>query len=249
MSSHHSRYNDRYRDGSRSHGGFASHVRVHEYFTFRMPEGLEPAVAAPLLCAGITTYAPLSCAGIGPGRTVGVMGIGGLGHLALQFSRALGAETYALTTSRSKVDDCLALGAGGVIVTSEEDGWEDEWRCRFDMILCCSDMAHKLDMGKCMKLMRPGGDFHMLGVPDEDLARMSAGDFIWTRARLTGSHLGNHQEMEAMLRLAAEKGVKPWVEVLKMGEDGCREAVERVRANKVRYRLAMTGYDEAFGRG
>lgn len=238
-------YNAQYEDGTWAHGGFASHIRAHEYFTFRIPDGLETPLAAPLLCAGITTYSPLVRAGVGPGKVVGVVGIGGLGHLGVQWSKALGAETYALTTSQDKVEDCKKLGAKDVLVTTK-DGWADGWKFKFDFILNCSDMTQKLDMPTFLQLLRPGGEFHMVGIPDEPLPQLSAGAFAGNAPKLTGSHLGNHQEMDDMLKLAAEKGIRPWVEEIKLSEDGCKEAVERVHKNDVRYRFTLTDFDKAF---
>lgn len=118
-------YNANYEDGSTAHGGYSNYIRAHEYFTFKIPDALPSHLAAPLLCAGITTYSPMVRAGVGAGKTLGVVGIGGLGHLAIQFGVALGAETYALTHSASKVDDAKKLGAKEAIVTTEE-GWADK---------------------------------------------------------------------------------------------------------------------------
>lgn len=127
-------YNAQYPDGSWAHGGFASHIHTHDYFTFKIPDGLDTNVAAPLLCAGITTYSPLVCGGIGPRKRVGVIGIGGLGHLGLQWASALGAETYALTHSPKKADDAKALGAKDIIVTNDK-GWNEPWLGYFDFVL------------------------------------------------------------------------------------------------------------------
>ncbi|KAH7318154.1 chaperonin 10-like protein [Stachybotrys elegans] len=240
-------YNAKYEDGSSAHGGWASHIRAHEYFTWKIPDALETDAVAPLLCAGITTYSPLVRANVGPGKRVGVVGIGGLGHIGLQWSKALGAETYALTHSPHKAEDCRKLGAKEVIVTGEE-GWSDKWKLSFDFILNCADATHKFALAEYMGLLKPGGEFHNVGLPDEPLPQVMAQDFAANGAKLSGSHLGNHQEMEALLALAADKGVRAWVETLDISEAGCREAVERVKANKVHYRFTLTGFDKAFGR-
>ena len=239
-------YNAQYPDGSWSHGGFASHIRAHDYFTFKIPDKLDTNTAAPLLCAGLTVYSPLVRGGVGPGKKVGIIGIGGLGHLAVQFSKALGAETYGFTTSESKKDDIHKLGAKEVIVTTK-DGWADKWKAHFDFMLCASDMTHKLDLPKFLSLLKPTCDFHMVGMPDHPLPPIDMGAFATTGAKLSGSHLGNHQEMDAMLKLAAETGAQPWVQTLPLSEEGCKEAVERVNGNKnVRYRFTMTDFDKAF---
>ncbi|KUI69728.1 NADP-dependent alcohol dehydrogenase 6 [Cytospora mali] len=232
--------------GGQAHGGFASHIRCHQYFTFKIPNAISSADAAPLLCAGLTTYSPLARAGVGPGKKVAVCGIGGLGHLGLQWSVALGAETYAFTHSPHKVDDIKKLGAKEAIVTSGEK-WAEPWAFAFDFVLNCSDMTHTFDLKTYMSTLKVGGEFHLVGLPDEPLPEMLAFNFAANAAKLTGSHIGNHQEMEAMLKLAAEKGVRPWVEKIELSERGCKEAVERVKENKVHYRFTLVGFAEVFG--
>ncbi|RDA87100.1 hypothetical protein CP532_0201 [Ophiocordyceps camponoti-leonardi (nom. inval.)] len=240
-------YNSQYPDGSWAHGGFASHVRAHDYFTFRIPDKLDTNVVAPLLCAGITTYSPLVRAGMGAGKRVGVLGIGGLGHIGLQFSVALGAETYALTHSPEKADDCRKLGAKEVIVTAKE-GWDKPWKYSFDFILNCADVTDRFDLSIYLGLLKPGGEFHNVGLPDGALPELDAKVYAVNAPKMTGSHLGNHQEMKALLQLAADKGIKPWVETIDISEKGCQEAVERLKDNKVHYRFTLTGFDKAFGR-
>ncbi|KAK0641076.1 chaperonin 10-like protein [Cercophora newfieldiana] len=240
-------YNAKYEDGSTAHGGWANYIRAHEYFTFKIPDALESHIAAPLLCAGITTYSPLVRAGVGPGKTVGVIGIGGLGHLALQWSAALGAETYTLTHSPNKADDAKKLGAKEVIVTTDK-GFAKKWAFKFDFLLNCADMTHTFNMPDYMSMLKVGGTFHMVGIPDHPLPEMAPMAFTANAPKLSGSHLGNNQEMNAMLKLAADKGIKPLVETLDLSEAGCKEAVERVKENKVRYRFTLTGFDKVFGR-
>lgn len=240
-------YNAQYPDGSWAHGGFASHMRAHEYFTFKIPDALDTNTIAPLLCAGITVYSPMVRAGVGPGKKVGIVGIGGLGHIALQYAVALGAEAYALTHSPGKEADCKKMGAKEVIVTGKE-GWHEPYNYKFDFILNCADVTDRFDLTTYFSLLKPGCDFHMVGLPDEALPKLMAQSFAGNAPKLTGSHLGNHQEMEALLKLAAEKGVKPWVETIDVSEEGCKQAVERLKDNKVAYRFTLTGFDKAFGR-
>ncbi|KAK0708117.1 alcohol dehydrogenase GroES-like domain-containing protein [Lasiosphaeris hirsuta] len=196
---------------------------------------------------GITTYSPLVRAGIGSGKTVAVLGIGGLGHLGLQWASALGAETYALTHSPGKAADAKKLGAKEVIVTSEKN-WAEPWAFRFDFILNCADTTDSLDIKTYLSTLKVGGQFHMVGIPNKPLPEMAAMIFTTNAAKLTGSHLGNRQEMEAMLKLAADKGIAPMVETLDISEAGCKEAVERVEENKVRYHFTLTGFEKASGR-
>lgn len=149
-------YNAQYEDGSWAHGGYANYIRAHEYFTFKIPDALKSSDAAPLLCAGITTYSPLVRAGVGPGKKVAICGIGGLGHLGIQWAVALGAEVYALTHSPDKVEDIKKLGAKEAIVTNDKD-WEKSWAFQFDFILNCSDMTNTFDLATYMSTLRVCG--------------------------------------------------------------------------------------------
>jgi len=213
---------------------------------FKIPDAIASHEAAPLLCAGITTYSPLVRAGVGPGKRVGIVGIGGLGHLGVQWSKALGAETYALTHSPSKTEDAKSLGAVDTIVTTEKD-WAKKWAFKFDFILNCADATHEFDLQEYLSILKVGGQFHICGIGDQPLPQLAPTAFAGNGAKLTGSHLGNHQEMDALLQLAAEKGVRPVVETIDISEAGCKEAVERVKVNKVHYRFTLTGFDKAFG--
>lgn len=238
-------YNAQYEDGSWAHGGFASHIRAHDYFTFKIPDALDTDVAAPLLCAGITTYSPLFRGGVGPGKKVGIIGIGGLGHLGIQFAKALGAEVYAISHSPSKADDCKKLGAKDVILTNKEK-WNEPWKAQFDFVLSCADVTDRFDMATYTSIVKPGCDFHMVGIPDKALPQMSAGLFAGSGVKLTGSHLGNHQEMDALLKLAAEKGVKPWIQTIPISEKGVSDAMHGQMKNEWRYRCTLNQYDKAF---
>lgn len=146
-------YNANYEDGSQAHGGYASHIRAHEYFTFKIPDALSSADAAPLLCAGITTYSPLVRAGVGPGSKVAICGIGGLGHLGVQWAVAFGAEVYAFTHSPHKAKDIVKLGAKEAILTTEKN-WAEKWAFTFDFVLNCSDMTNTFDLKTYLSTLR-----------------------------------------------------------------------------------------------
>ncbi|KLU86596.1 hypothetical protein MAPG_05608 [Magnaporthiopsis poae ATCC 64411] len=239
-------YNAQYPDGSSSHGGYSSHIRAHEYFTFKIPDALPSEAAAPLLCAGITTYSPMFRAGVGPGKKVAVVGLGGLGHIAVQFAVALGAEAYVITHSPGKSEDAKTLGAKEVIVSGEE-GWHEKWAFTFDFILNTADALDQFDLSQYLSTLRVCGQFHTVGISDKPLPELTAFAFAPNAAKLTGSHLGNHQEMNDMLKLAAEKKLRPWVQTIDVSEEGCREAIEKVKNNDVRYRFTLVNYDKAFG--
>lgn len=238
-------YGAPYPDGTISQGGYSSHIRAHEYFTFKIPDALETNIAAPLLCAGITVYSPLVRLGAGPGKKVAICGIGGLGHLAVMFASALGAEVYVLSHSPSKKDDVMKMGAKEFILTTEKD-WHKPYEFTFDFILNAADMTHEFNMSDYMSTMNIGGRFHNVGLPDAPLPEMKAQDFTGGQWYIGSSHLGNRPEMQEMLQLAADKGIKTWVETIDISEKGCSEAVQRVKKNDIRYRFTLTGFNKAF---
>jgi alcohol dehydrogenase (NADP+) len=132
-------------DGTVAQGGYSSHIRAHENFTFKIPDGLESEIAAPMMCAGLTVYSPLVRLGAGPGKEVAIVGIGGLGHFAVMFAAALGAEVTALPHTPEKESDTLKMGAKNFICTNKE-GWHKEHRFEYDFILNTADAMHHFNM-------------------------------------------------------------------------------------------------------
>lgn len=242
-------YNAPYPDeagGVMAQGGYANKIRAHEQFTFPIPASISSIVAAPMMCAGLTTYAPLSRGGVGPGQKVAILGVGGLGHFGLLWAKALGAEVWALSHTPNKESDARKLGADHFVLTTKDKWWE-ELAFTFDFILNAADMTNEFNLADIMSTLRVHGTFHNVGLPDKPLPELTAFDFAGNGARLTGSHIGNREEALAMLKLAAEKNVNPMIETIDISEAGCKEAVERVKTNKVRYRATLTGFEKAFG--
>ncbi|EGE02352.1 oxidoreductase [Trichophyton equinum CBS 127.97] len=135
-----------------SQGGYGSHVRVHEHWVFPIPEKLATTSAAPMLCAGITAYSPLVRNGCGPGKKVGIVGLGGIGHFGVMFAKALGAETWAISRTRAKEADARRLGADGFIATAEE-GWEKPHKFSFDLIINCANSSKNFALDKYLSLL------------------------------------------------------------------------------------------------
>ncbi|KAF2668665.1 GroES-like protein [Microthyrium microscopicum] len=240
-------YGAEYPDGTVSQGGYSSHVRAHEYFTFKIPEGLSDEVAAPMLCAGITTYSPLVRLGCGPGKKVAVVGLGGLGHFAVMFAAALGAEVTCISHSPDKKEDALKLGASH-FVSSKDKNWDEGLKYKFDFILNAADVLLDFDLTQYFGILKINGTFHNVGMPDHSI-ELKLQDFASTGCYIGTSHIGNRPEMEAMLKLAADKKLHTWYETIDVSADGCKEAVERVKNNdRVRYRFTLTGFDKEFGK-
>ncbi|KAA8572674.1 hypothetical protein EYC84_003267 [Monilinia fructicola] len=210
-----------------SQGGFSSHSRVHEQFVFKVPDGLASTDAAPMMCAGLTTYSPLVRAGTGPGKKVAILGIGGLGHFGLPLGESFGRRSLGALHSPSKKEAAIKLGADHFVSTNEKD-WAKPLAFTFDFILNCADMTHEFDLGSYMSTLAVNGEFHNVGLPDKPLPRLMAQDF-------------------AMLQLAADKKIKPMIETIDISEAGCKKAVEKVKVNDVRYRITLTGFEKAFG--
>lgn len=231
-----------------SQGGYASHVRAHEYFVFPIPDGIESKDAAPMMCAGLTTYSPLVRAGTGPGKKTAILGIGGLGHFAILWAKALGAEVYALSHTPDKKEDALKLGADHFVLTKDKD-WSKPLAFTFDFILNCADMTHEMPIKEYMSTLAVNGTFHNVGLPDEPLPQIMAQDFAPNGVSIGASHIGNRHEALAMLKLAADKKLKPYIQTIDISEKGCKEAVEKVKVNDVRYRFTLVGFNKAFGTG
>jgi alcohol dehydrogenase (NADP+) len=171
---------------------------------------------------------------------------GGLGHFAILFAAALGAEVYVISHSPRKKEDALKMGAKHFI-TNDKDDWAKPYAFTFDFILNTADMTHEFDLGTYFSTLKVMGTFHNVGMPDEPIsiklqAFASNGCYIGT------SHIGNRQEMLDMLKLASTQNIKGWVETIPISEAGCKEAVERVKKGDVRYRFTLVGYDEVFGK-
>ncbi|CAI6331637.1 unnamed protein product [Periconia digitata] len=239
-------YGSKHPDGTVTQGGFSSHVRVHNHFVFRIPEKLETKLAAPLLCAGLTTYSPLKRLGAGPGKKIAICGLGGLGHLAVLWSVALGAECYVLSHSSRKSDDARLLGAKGFIDTSNSD-WSLPWKSKFDLILSCTGAVDRFHLPDYFSTLTTFGIFHMVGLPDNPLLPLETQAFVPNACSLSASNIGNRTEMIEMLSLAVRANIRPWVETIDISEDGCKEAVERVHSGDVKFRFTLVGYDAVFG--
>lgn len=215
------------------HGGFAAAMVISGQLVFPLPESLEAAITAPLLCAGITVFSPLRHHGVGSGTRVGVIGIGGLGHLALQFAAKLGAEVTALSSSPSKEADARRFGASRFLDVSTP-GTVQAARRSLDFIL--STVHVDLPWSDYLKMLRPNGKLCFVGSPPAGLG-LSAGDLISGQKMVVGSGVGGSAAMTEMLAFAAAHGVKAEVETRPMAE--VNAAVQRVVRNEARYRMVL----------
>ncbi|PQE33044.1 hypothetical protein CJF32_00011165 [Rutstroemia sp. NJR-2017a WRK4] len=229
-----------------SQGGYASHVRTHEHWVFPIPDELATEQAAPMLCAGLTAFSPLVRNGCGPGKKVGIVGLGGIGHFGVMFAKALGAETWAISRSHAKEADAAKLGADGYLASADPD-WNKEHVMTFDLIVNTASSNSGFNLGEYLSLLDVHGRWISVGLPEGEGQTVRTQDFLANGCLIGGSHLGSRKETLAMLDLAAKKGIKSWVETIEIGEEGLKTALTRLHANDVRYRFTMVGYDKCFG--
>lgn len=215
------------------HGGYADRVRANARFVVPIPDPLDAEHASPLLCGGITVYSPLRRYGVNPSSRVGVIGIGGLGHLAIQFARVFGAEVTAFSTSPAKEDEARALGAHRFVNTRETRALKDQ-ACSLDLIINTANADQ--DWSVYIQALRPNGTLCFVGVPPSPVTLQAFPLISGVRA-VTGSPIGSPYAVREMLDVAARHGVKAHTEVFPMAK--VNEAIERVKKNKIRYRAVL----------
>ncbi|MFJ7075112.1 NAD(P)-dependent alcohol dehydrogenase [Streptomyces sp. NPDC098781] len=226
-------YNAVGKDGEPTYGGYSQKIVVDEQYVVRIPDGLSLDVAAPLLCAGITTYSPLRHWNAGPGKKVAVLGMGGLGHMAVKIAHALGAEVTVLSQSLRKKDDGLRLGADHYYATSDPKTFE-ELAGSFDLIL--STVSAPLNLDRFLSLLRTDGAFVNVGAPEEPVS-LNLFSVIGGRKTLAGSGIGGIRETQEMLDFCAAHGIGAEIELI--SADQINEAYERVLSSDVRYRFVI----------
>ncbi|RPE75853.1 NAD(P)-dependent alcohol dehydrogenase [Vulcaniibacterium tengchongense] len=216
-----------------TYGGYSTRITVDQDYVLRVPESLPLDRAAPLLCAGITTYSPLKRFGVKPGDEVAVVGLGGLGHMAVKIAAAMGARVTVLSTSEAKRADALALGAADFASTRDGSVFE-RLALRFDCILDTVSAPH--DYNAYLGLLKLDGSLVLLGLPDEP-APVAAGALISKRRRLAGSMIGGIRQTQEMLDFCAAHGIAADIELI--GIERINEAYERMLRADVRYRFVI----------
>src|SRR5580704_8537325 len=219
--------------GGVTYGGYSDSIVVDQRFVVHVPANLSPAGAAPLLCAGITTYSPMRHWGVTKGKKVGVVGLGGLGHMGVKFAHALGAHVVVFTTSPGKQDDARRLGADEVVVSRNADEMRKH-QGSFDFILDAVSAEH--DINAFIQLLRRDGNITMVGAPDKPLAVPVFG-LIFKRRSLSGSPIGGIPETQEMLDFCGEHNITSNVEVIPIQK--VNEAYERLHKGDVKYRFSI----------
>jgi uncharacterized zinc-type alcohol dehydrogenase-like protein len=220
--------------GRPTYGGYSDKIVVTEHFVLSIPESLDPAAAAPLLCAGITTYSPLRHWKVGPGQRVGVVGLGGLGHMGVKLARAMGATVVAFTTSASKVEDAKRLGAHEVVISRDEKAMAAE-AGKFDFILNTVAAPHNLD--PFLAALKRDGTMVLVGVPAAPHPSPSVIPLVMGRRSLAGSGIGGIAETQEMLDFCGQHGITADIELIPIQD--INTAYERMLKSDVKYRFVI----------
>lgn len=220
--------------GKMTYGGYSNQIVVDEHFVLHISEKLDLAAVAPLLCAGITTYSPLKHWKIGPGSKVGIVGLGGLGHMGVKLAHAMGAHVVLFTTSSNKVEDAKRLGADEVVISKNPDEMKAHTKS-FDFILNTVAAAHNLDI--FTELLKRDGTMCLNGVPEHAHPSPSIGNLIFKRRQIAGSLIGGIKETQEMLDFCAEHNITSDIELINIQD--VNEAYERMVKGDVKYRFVI----------
>ena len=226
-------YGVRDRYGDLTQGGYSNNIVVHDHFVHTISPRLSAAGVAPLLCAGITTYSPLRHWKVGPNKKVGVVGLGGLGHMALKFAHAFGAHVVQFTTSESKIDDAKRLGADEVVLSKDPTAMKKQ-ASTFDFILDTVSAPH--DLNPYLEALKRDATYAQVGLPDQPPV-INMGHLLFKRRAISGSIIGGMAETQQMLDFCAEKNLVADVEVIPIQQ--IAEAFERVVKAQVKYRFVI----------
>lgn len=214
-------------------GGYSQRIVVDENYVLRVPANLDPAATAPLLCAGITTYSPLKHWNVGPGKTVGIAGIGGLGHMGIKLAKAMGAKVIVLTTSSSKVEDAKRLGADEVIISKDSKQMK-QYTGKLDFLLDCISATH--DINAYLGLLKRDGSLALVGAPEHPIP-VSAFSLLMGRKSFAGSAIGGIAETQEMLDFCGKHNIVSDIEMINIQQ--INEAYERLLKGDVKYRFVI----------
>ncbi|KAK4163055.1 hypothetical protein QBC43DRAFT_214010 [Cladorrhinum sp. PSN259] len=230
-------YNGVYLNGGKSYGGYATYNRAPSNFVVKIPDGISSADAAPMLCGGVTTYAPLKFHGAGPGKTVGIVGLGGLGHFGVMWAKALGADrVVVISRSGAKREDAFKMGADQFIATSEEKDWASKYASTVDILLCTVSDT-RMPVPGYLSLLKMDGTFIQVGLPDDGFPTFQQKPLIFKRVKITGSLIGSPNDIREMFELAQAKNVKPWISEIPMKD--ANQALLDFEKGAPRYRFVL----------
>jgi alcohol dehydrogenase (NADP+) len=234
-------YNSVHINGGKSYGGYARYKRAPSHFVVKIPDRLSSAEAAPMLCGGVTTYAPLKYHGAGPGKTVGVVGLGGLGHFAVLWAKALKADrVVVISRSSAKREDALRLGADDFIAYAEDPNWTTKHASTLDIII--NTVSANVPLKDLFSVLRFDGTLVQVGAPEDPLPSIPLFPLLFKRIKITGSIIGSPNDIREMLQLAADQNIKPWIQEIPMKD--ANQAILDLAKGKPRYRYVLVNEPE-----
>lgn len=231
-------YGSKFPDGSLTYGGYADYSRVPGHFVIQLSDlNIPSEVAAPMMCGGVTLYSPLVRNGCGPGKKVGIIGLGGLGHFGVMFARALGADkVVAISRKTNKREDALKMGADLYIATDDDEDWAAKNAASLDLVICTIS-SPKLPLSSYLQLLRKHGKFIQVGAPEDLLPPINAFQLIGGGVDIGGSIIGSPKEIREMLELAEKKNVVTWANKVPMSQ--VNKAIVEFEEGKPRYRFVL----------
>lgn len=221
-------------DKAITRGGYATDIVVHEDFVLKVPENLDPAAVAPLLCAGVTTYSPLRHWNVGPGKKVGIVGLGGLGHMGVKLAHAMGAEVVLFTTSQAKVEDGKRLGADQVVISKDPEQMAAQANS-FDFIL--NTVAAEHDLNQFIRLLKRDGHMTLVGIPENNHPSPNITELVFKRRSVAGSLIGGIPDTQEMLDFCGKHNITSDIEMINI--DQIDSAYERMLKSDVKYRFVI----------
>jgi len=244
-------YCSTYQDGYVSQGGYASHVRALDHFCFPVPESLDSKHVGPLMCGGLTVFSPIkrNIEGITNPR-VAIIGIGGLGHMAIMIANALGADVTAFSRGSSKKEDAMKMGAHHFVATSEDNDWKNQYVDSFNLILNCASSTKALQLNDLLPCLKVNRRFLSVGLPHKDEEfDLKPIQFFSNGCTIGSSKLGSRQEAIELLSLAEKHGFKPWIQEIPISEAGVHEGLTKLDRGDVKYRFVLTEFHKFFNTG
>ncbi|PSR86954.1 zinc-binding dehydrogenase [Coniella lustricola] len=223
-------------NGDVNTGGYATYHRSPSHFVVKIPDGLESHQAAPLLCGGVTVFRPLKVHGVKPGMSVGIVGVGGLGHYGVMFAKGMGAKAIGISRRENKREEVISLGADGYIATADEDDWEKKHARTLDLIIS-TVASSKVPIASYLSLLKKGGSLVQVGLPDDGPFHIPGGVIVHGRTNFEGSLIGSPQDLRDMLEFVTEKKIQGLIQERPMKD--ANQAVVDLEHGKARYRYVL----------
>ncbi|KAF3930725.1 hypothetical protein ABW19_dt0209441 [Dactylella cylindrospora] len=233
-------YDGRHKCGDRTQGGYADNTRVPGAFVINLNKytNLPSEYIAPMLCGGVTMFSPLKRYGAGPGKKVGIIGLGGLGHFGIMWAKALGAEVYAISRNAKKAEDAKKLGADHIITTDDTPDWSKVYGSTLDLIVSTAN-SPRMPLTEYLSLLKPFSTMVQVGAPDDggSLPSISGFTLIMANRSLTGTAIGSRSEIYEMLQLANDTGAKSWINPFPLAK--VNDAIKAFNNSEARYRIVL----------